>query len=171
MFNIRAEDVGINERPQMVDFRRGLMSSSIVSLTVKQSFAEAEALIRHVFCVSQCRELLALEPLVSSQLISQLIDASCRQRAWQPQRAVQPRHPGGGVSVESVEQLQQLGQRSPTALLHPLVHLNTNYLGLCTVEQHLPLPFTFLPEYTALSPLASCRQNALHRHPSGEEEA
>ncbi|TNN68337.1 Centrosomal protein [Liparis tanakae] len=29
--------------------------------------------------------------LVSSQLISQLIDASCRQRAWQPQRAVQPR--------------------------------------------------------------------------------
>ncbi|TNN64307.1 Leucine-rich PPR motif-containing protein, mitochondrial [Liparis tanakae] len=30
--------------------------------------------------------------LVSSQLISQLIDACCRQRAWQPQRAVQPRH-------------------------------------------------------------------------------
>ncbi|TNN83289.1 hypothetical protein EYF80_006270 [Liparis tanakae] len=30
--------------------------------------------------------------LVSSQLISQLIDARCRQRAWQPQRAVQPRH-------------------------------------------------------------------------------
>ncbi|TNN59564.1 Immunoglobulin superfamily member 21 [Liparis tanakae] len=41
-----------------------------------------------------CREILALEPysiwlfrLVISQLISQLIDASCRQRAWQPQRA------------------------------------------------------------------------------------
>ncbi|TNN41621.1 hypothetical protein EYF80_048214 [Liparis tanakae] len=30
--------------------------------------------------------------LVSSQLISQLIDARCRQRVWQPQRAVQPRH-------------------------------------------------------------------------------
>ncbi|TNN52706.1 hypothetical protein EYF80_037086 [Liparis tanakae] len=30
--------------------------------------------------------------LVSSQLIEQLIDAPCRQRAWQPQRAVQPRH-------------------------------------------------------------------------------
>ncbi|TNN67604.1 hypothetical protein EYF80_022173 [Liparis tanakae] len=30
--------------------------------------------------------------LMISQLISQLIDASCRQRAWQPQRAVQPRH-------------------------------------------------------------------------------
>ncbi|TNN23502.1 Sodium- and chloride-dependent betaine transporter [Liparis tanakae] len=32
--------------------------------------------------------------LVPSQLISQLIDARCRQRAWQPQRAVQPRHAG-----------------------------------------------------------------------------
>ncbi|TNN77166.1 hypothetical protein EYF80_012635 [Liparis tanakae] len=30
--------------------------------------------------------------LVSAQLISQLIDARCRQRTWQPQRAVQPRH-------------------------------------------------------------------------------
>jgi len=46
--------------------------------------------------------------------------------------------PGGGA--ESVE---QLGQQSLAALLHSLVHLNTKYLGLCTVEQLLPLSFTF----------------------------
>ncbi|TNN87430.1 hypothetical protein EYF80_002147 [Liparis tanakae] len=31
-------------------------------------------------------------PIKPRELISQLIDASCWQRAWQPQRTVQPRH-------------------------------------------------------------------------------
>ncbi|TNN82795.1 hypothetical protein EYF80_007036 [Liparis tanakae] len=44
------------------------------------------------FCLSSH---IWLFRLVSSQLIEQLIDARCRQRAWQPQRAVQPRHTPG----------------------------------------------------------------------------
>ncbi|TNN34362.1 hypothetical protein EYF80_055475 [Liparis tanakae] len=56
--------------------------------------------------------------LVSSQLISQLIDARCRQRAWQPQRAVQPRHVALYAPVQTStrvrESLQEPSMRANT---------------------------------------------------------
>ncbi|XP_064183912.1 zinc finger MYM-type protein 2-like isoform X2 [Anguilla rostrata] len=48
----------------------------------------------------------------------------------------------GRVEEQALWSCSQLGQDSPAALLRSLVYLNTKYLGLRTVEQHLRLSFS-----------------------------
>ncbi|XP_056292540.1 zinc finger MYM-type protein 2 [Pseudoliparis swirei] len=62
-------------------------------------------------------------------------------RDWRP-RVLSDGSPCGRVEECSLWSSRQLGGQSPAALLRSLVYLNTKYLGLRTVEQHLHLSFS-----------------------------
>ncbi|KAJ8352603.1 hypothetical protein SKAU_G00240790 [Synaphobranchus kaupii] len=62
-------------------------------------------------------------------------------KGWQPS-ALPDGSLWGRVEEQALWSCSQLGQHSPTALLRSLVYLNTKYLGLRTVEQHLRLSFS-----------------------------